>query len=81
MTKIADFRFHRRLDRAAAYDRKIMPSREHCVRAGRKAPNTKHQAPEKLQTASGLGAWSLVFPWSLVLGAWDFHIGPTYLKT
>jgi hypothetical protein len=81
MAKVTDLRFHRCLDRAAACHRKIMFCREHRVRTGRKAPNTKRQAPEKLQTASGVGAWSLVFSWSLVFGAWDFHIGPTYLKT
>jgi ABC-type spermidine/putrescine transport system permease subunit II/DNA-binding beta-propeller fold protein YncE len=43
------------------------------------APNTKHQAPEKLQASSSrptiaarLGAWCLVFLWCLELGAWCF---------
>src|SRR5947208_858614 len=45
-----------------------------------KAPNSKHQAPKKLQISNFkqfyrtrcFGAWNLVFLWSLVLGAWCF---------
>jgi hypothetical protein len=47
-----------------------------------KAPSSKLQAPEKLQTPSfkmglsqfeGLfGAWSLMFLWTLELGPWSF---------
>jgi hypothetical protein len=46
-----------------------------------KAPSTKHQAPEKLQTPSSksdvrstsvFDVWNLDLFWSLVLGAWSF---------
>lgn len=43
-----------------------------------KIPSTKLQAPEKLQTEKwrrswlALGAWCLVFLWSLVFGVWSF---------
>src|SRR5262249_42862344 len=46
-----------------------------------KAPSTKLQAPEKLQTQKFkrlgeptrlLGAWNLVFPWSFELEVWSF---------
>ena len=44
----------------------------------KKAPNTKLQAPEKLQTSSSklagdrFGIWDLEFLWSLVFGFWSF---------
>src|SRR5438093_12910452 len=44
-----------------------------------KAPNSKHQAPEKHQSSSSnttaqvvIGDWSLVLLWSLDFGAWNF---------
>src|SRR5205085_21522 len=46
--------------------------------AHKKAPSTKHQAPEKLQTMKlqeprrSIDVWCLMFLWSLELGAWRF---------
>jgi hypothetical protein len=46
-----------------------------------KAPSTNIQAPEKLQIPNpkdiekasvGIGAWCLMFVWSLDVGAWNF---------
>jgi hypothetical protein len=46
---------------------------------GVKAPNSKHQHPEKLQLPgskmptppAGFGIWSLKFLWGLDVGAWS----------
>jgi hypothetical protein len=45
-----------------------------------KAPSSKLQHPEKLQTANtnqhghgNFGAWCLKFLWSLDVGAWSFE--------
>jgi hypothetical protein len=44
----------------------------------KKAPTSKLQAPEKLQTSNkrrvGFEAWCLEFLWSLDVGAWSFYI-------
>src|SRR5438067_12408532 len=52
-------------------------------RGSGRAPNSKLQAPEKLQapnfkghTSRCFGAWLLELLWSLVLGAWCFRSAP-----
>src|SRR5437588_3996122 len=53
------------------------------MRQGFKAPNSKLQAPEKLQApsskcmCSGLEVWILVLHWMLDVGAWSFTSAPT----
>src|SRR5436190_6310447 len=59
-------------------ERKSQSCRDRSEEMTMEAPNTKLQAPEKLQISNSniFGAWRLVFLWSLMFGSWSLSAAP-----